>query len=509
MGLRVHWGTNSASKKPVVWDSDNVVNGHMLFVGMSGAGKTHQLRRVLNSLQHSAPPGQPLRVRILDVHGDINIPGASTVMYSEQSEYGLNPLVINPDPHFGGVRKRIQAVINAINKTSRELGSKQEAVLRNVLYDLYEEHGFNPADSRTWFIDPNADAEPEIGADGRLYLDIPISEKDEAKQYGARWDGNDRKCWFIDADKYTGPITKWQPKRAGRRSPTMADALRFANRKLREAFLGTNQDAVNHLEAYTRASRAYQSKLIAAMKRGDKLSEDEELKADLEKRAQKAIDSYTAYVQSVKTGTELDSMLRYDSTDVLKSVVEKLENLLGIGIFKNKAAPHDLETPIWRDNIKALGTDEQKLFVTFTLEEVFRQALQRGETPYIHEVIVVDEANRFMDDSEDNILSIMANEIRKFGVALICASQAPHHFTDDFVSSVATKVVLGIDEMFWDQSARKLRLSAEALQWIRLKERVLIQMKQSGASKNEWQWTYLDETPSRPTQSAPALATQA
>lgn len=490
MAMQIHWGTDAGKRTPVTWDSSLAVNGHMLLTGMSGAGKTHQLRKIIREMSLSAPPGQPLRVRIFDVHGDIEIEGASTVMYSEQTEYGLNPLALNPDPHYGGIRKRIQFVISTINKTSRVLGGKQEAVLRNVLADLYAQGGFKQNDPSTWIVDPSAEAEPEI-QDGRLYLDVSIDEKDEAKQYGARWDG-DRRCWWISADAYTGPITKWQPKRSGRHYPNMADALRFANKMLKIAFLGSNQEAVSHLEAYNRAARGYQAKVVAATKKGEKLAEDEKLIADLERTGKKAIDSYTAYVESIKTGRELDDLIKYDSVDVLKSVVDRLENLLGIGIFKNKLPPHDPATTVWREHIKALGKDEQKLFVLFSLEEIFQAAVQRGETPYITDVIIVDEASNFFDDADDNILNTIAKEARKFGVALICASQAPTHFTDDFISSVGTKVVLGIDEMYWDSSTRKLRVDLEALKWIRLRERVLVQIKQSGEARNDWRWVYLD-----------------
>lgn len=491
MAMQVHWGTDAGKKTPVLWDASRVVNGHLMMMGMSGAGKTFQLRKIIREMRASAPPEQGLRIRIFDVHGDIEIEGASTVVYSEQTEYGLNPLAINPDPDYGGVRKRIQNVIATINKTSRELGGKQEAVLRNILLDLYAQHGFKVNDPSTWRVDPTADAEPEVSADGRLYLDVSIDEKDEAKSYGARWDG-DRKCWWIAADAYTGPITKWLPKRAGRRNPTMADALRQANKILRQSFTGTNQEAINNLEAYNRATRNYQAKVIAATKKGEKLAEDEKLKGELEKSGQKAIDSFATYVESIKTGRELDDLLKYDSVDVLKSVVDRLDNLLGIGIFKNRLPPHDPSAVVWRDHIKALSKDEQKLFVLFSLQEIFYNAVQRGETPYIKDVIIVDEASNFFDDSDDNILNTIALEARKFGVALICVSQSPKHFTEDFIASVGAKIVLGIDEQFWEASTKKLRLTTDALKWIRLKERALIQIKQAGEARNDWRWTYFD-----------------
>lgn len=45
------------------------------------------------------------QVDIFDYHGDIEIPGAETVLFSEATRYGFNPLVLNTDPHYGGVRR--------------------------------------------------------------------------------------------------------------------------------------------------------------------------------------------------------------------------------------------------------------------------------------------------------------------------------------------------------------------------------------------------------------------
>lgn len=495
--MNVLWGYDAGAQAkgkdlPVCWDGDAAVNGHMLLMGMSGAGKTTQLRKIIREMLETKDPTHPLRVHVFDVHGDIDIPGASTVMFSEQTDYGLNPLVINPDRHFGGIRKRIQAVINTINKTSRQLGGKQEAVLRNVLGDLYSQRGFLANDPDTWDI-PAHEAPTNEVVDGRVYLNVPFSEKDEAKKASngrLRWDKDAKPsgCWWIDVADYTGPITKWQPRTSGRRYPTMQDALDHARKVLKHTLLGSNQEAVSNLEFFIRQTGNYRSKVIAASKRGEQLAEDEKLLEDLEKYGEKAVDAYSKYVESVKTGSELDDLIKYDSADVLKSVVDRLENLLGIGIFKNKLPPFDPESHVWRYQLQALGKDEQKLFVLFRLEELFQAAVQRGETPYITDVLIVDEASNFFDDSEDNILNVLAKEARKFGVALICASQAPTHFSDDFVSSVGTKVVLGIDEMYWGASARKLNLDVKALEWIKLTQKLVIQIKQKRAAKNEWRW---------------------
>lgn len=48
----------------------------------------------------------------------------------------------------------------------------------------------------------------------------------------------------------------------------------------------------------------------------------------------------------------------------------------------------------------------------------------------------------------DNIINIISKEARKFGLGLICASQSPTHFSEDFISNVGTKIILGLDQMF-------------------------------------------------------------
>lgn len=490
--MKVTWGVdaeqwkNAQQRVAVEWNSDVVVNGHMLLVGMSGAGKTHTLRRVIREMQDTAI--HPLRAHVFDVHGDIDIPGASTVMFSEQTDYGLNPLVVNPDPHFGGVRKRIEGLISTLNKVDRQLGGKQAATLRNLLTDLYDSFGFKINDPRTWRVDHDeVVAEVE---DGRIYLDVRIEEKDEAKQFGAQWD-KDRKCWWVAADAYEGPITKWQPKVSGRRHPTMADALRFAKRMLKNVFFGISQPGIEALDAFCRVNRVYQGRILAAQRKGDKAFEDAELQKELEKAGEKAKTAFAKFVDESKSGREVDDLIKYDSFDVMKSCVDRLENLNAIGIFKNKLPPFDSQASVWRYHLQALSMDERKLFVLFRLQELFLAAVERGEQKEILDVVVLDEAHIYADDDENNIINTIAKEARKFGLALICASQSPTHFTEDFMSSVATKVILGIDEGYWDKANRQLKLDPRMLPWIKLTQTMVVQIKERGEARNIWKWVLI------------------
>lgn len=493
--MQITYGIDAGARKrgetaPVAWNSLSGVNGHVLLVGMSGAGKTYRLRKMIRQMQETSD-GKPLRFHVFDVHGDIDIEGASAVMFSEQTTYGMNPLRVNPHPHFGGIRKRVQGFINTINRVMRALGPKQEAALRNILYDIYARHGFRQDDPHSWAIDESMARLVSDGSDGRLYLDVPLGEKDDAKALGARWDSMQR-CWFIGTDEYQGGITRWAPKTLDRTHPSISDALRMARHILQMSFLGTGVEAITNLEIANKAATAYQRKLLEALRRGDKAFADEKLEADLDKAKKKAIDTFSAYAESIVTGRELGDLMKYDSTEVLKSVVDRLENLNAIGIFKAAPPPFDPDAQVWRYNINALSMEERKLFVLFRLEELFAAAVQRGEQADVCEVIILDEAHIYADDEPDNIINTIAKEARKFGLAMVCASQSPTHFTEDFISSVATKVILGIDEMFWRGSVTKMRVSEEALAWIKPQKTMLVQLKTRGETRNDWRWTLID-----------------
>lgn len=494
--MQIKLGFDSAARKrnetvEVTWDKHAAVNPHMLIVGMTGVGKTYQLRKIIREMQATAPRHAMPRFHVFDVHGDIDIEGASTVQFSEQTPWGFNPLRINPDPHYGGVRKRVQGFMDTLNTVMRQMGHKQEATLRNILFDVYARHGFRQDDPSTWRINEDTARLVSDGSDNRLYIDVPKGEKEDLKalKIGAQWDG-DLICWWIPPDQYQGAVTRWPPKVVSRTHPSIADVLRHARNILQMSFLGTGMKAITHLEIANKAAAAFQRKRLEALRRGERGYEDEAMQADLEKAKQKAIETFAEYAQEISTGRELTDVMKYDSTDVLKSVVDRLENLQAIGIFKPAPPPFDPKCGVWRYHIKALSLPEQQLFVRFRLQDLFMQAVQRGEQTDLLDVAVVDEAARFADPNPDSPLNLISNEARKFGLGLIAASQSPTHFPDDFLAAVATKIVLGIDEMHWPGSIRKMRLTEDALAWIKPQRSMLVQLKMKGATKNDWRWTY-------------------
>jgi DNA helicase HerA-like ATPase len=445
--MEILFGTDAAFIRkgetvPVAWNSKKAINAHMLVVGKSGTGKTYTLRNIINQLQSQSD--NKMRIRIIDVHGDIDLPGSSTIKFSESSSFGFNPLAVNPDPDFGGVRKKIQSFMSAINKTSRKLGPKQESVLRNILLDLYAANGFYEKEPRSWKI---------------------------TDEYGNRLNHNGK------------------PKKF----PTLDDAYRYANFKHKAMFLGSSNKAVLNLEDVNKKAKQLYLKQKNVHKAPTK-EEGERLKAELATTGDSAIEAYTNYIRSIENGMELTDLIKYDSIDSIKSLVDRLGNLVSCGIFKNHEPEFDNNASIWRYDIRALtNLDEKKLFVYFLLEEIFQKRVQEGEKSDVVEMVFLDEANLFFNDESDNIINIISKEARKFGLGLCCASQSPTHFSEDFISNVGTKIILGLDQMFWDGSVRKLKIEQQALEWIVPHQKMVVQINNRAELKNRFIWTLLSK----------------
>ena len=445
--MQVNFGLDSGDYSKgkqtfVTWDSKKVINAHMLVVGKTGTGKTHTLRKIIQEMIDSRKGGQKFRVRIIDVHGDIEVPNCSTVKFSETSDYGFNPLAVNPDPEYGGVRRRIQSFISILNKTSRKLGTKQEPALRNILKDLYAANGFYENDPKSWSI---------VDLHGR-----PLMHNGKQKKY-----------------------------------PTLEDAYRYANFKHNAMYLGSNNRTTLLLEKVNKLAR----KMNASQKKGYKaLTADDlaEQKEQIKLIGEEAVQSFSEHITSIETGREFSDLLKYDSIETMKSIVNRLESLLASGIFKNRIPEFDPNSTVWRYNIKPISDyDEKKMFVYFLLEEIYLKCFQEGEQDDVVEMVFLDEANLFFSDEADNIINIISKEARKFGMGLCCASQSPTHFSEDFMSSVGTKVILGIDQLFWNGSVQKLKIDQKALEWIVPQKKLVIQINNKGELRNNFSWVLI------------------
>lgn len=485
-----HFKAKTNITEKVESESAQLINSHMLMLGSSGVGKSHTIRRLVKDAVKSNPK---VRIHLFDVHGDLEIQDVpcSTVQYGEQAPFGLNCFVVDPDPQFGGVRKCIQNFIRTVDTASKTaLGVKQESVVRNLLNDVFIDFGFNADDPATWALDGGR---MSIGgaSSNRLFINVPFSEKEEAKSFGARWDG-ERKLWYVLTEQYRGAITKWKPMMHVRRYPTLADVVSYARQIHLERFLGSEQRSIRSLTEVNRVAKKLQVELLANEKYNYQNGHHTATSTDeIEKVKQQAVESYTQYIESIVTGFELDRLIKYQSADTLKSVIDRLSNLEGSGIFKGEAPPFDPTANVHRYKLNALGLEEKKMLVLFILKDIFYGACKRGETSDVVEIVVLDELGTYIssaDDGGDGILGTICREARKFGLALWGAHQSPGNIPESMIASAGTKVILGLDEMFWDAAVKKFRVEARQLEWIKAQKTLAVQFKEKGSLKNRWRW---------------------
>src|SRR3546814_3063832 len=83
---------NNGNSSVVYWDPSTAISGHAILVGSSGVGKTHRLRYLIRSLITNT---RNINIQILAVHGDIAAAARNRVVFSELTEYGLNPLEVD------------------------------------------------------------------------------------------------------------------------------------------------------------------------------------------------------------------------------------------------------------------------------------------------------------------------------------------------------------------------------------------------------------------------------
>lgn len=475
---------------PVVQDPSTLNNAHMLIVGGSGAGKTTFLKRVLgdfiDNCEQYERPGELTTFHIYDTHEDIAIRDSSEFRISQATPYGINALKVSPDPHAGGVLNCIENFISVVEKVTGKLGNRQAPVLRNMLLDVYRQHGFDPERPDTWYVDESTARLVSDGSDDRLFLEVPYDEREDAKKFGACFERNGINKWWIPVNQYHGGITRWPPATVGRTYPTLADVLRYANRLVMASIIGADQEAVTKFEIFQRTVKKMRKASMDAFRDGrDRPDGKPDGDSALERAKADAFHSYEAYLAKVSSGMEIDFLFKYGNKETLASVLDRLTSLEASAIFKNEEPPFDPSKRVRRYMLKALRPDAQRMFVLFSLMNLFQQAVERGESDRIRDVAVVDETHKFVDESGDDILSRIAREARKFGLVIIASNQDAD-LPKAFIGSIATKVIVGLDRIYYPHAIAKMGIEAEKLKII--KPHKVCAIQQTGNSETSGYW---------------------
>lgn len=430
---------DDSKSKMIQWNEDKVANYHIGVFGTSGSGKTHWIRKFVHELSSN---DSNVEFDILDYHGDIEIDGANSVLFSESTRYGYNPLVLNTDPHYGGVRKTINALLESMNDTARKLGSLQEGVLRNLLIDTYMYRGIFADNPNSW-------------------IKKNVSESELKSYY-------DNKDWTSLRACY----------------PTLNDVVSLGTRKLKALWLGiedknNGRKALSAFDDFCRTA----SQLNSIRTKLSKSNNDDidKLQSKLEKAKSQALDYYSEFINSVETGREFDEMIKYNSKDVLLGVINRLENLIALGIFNSNPPPFG-NSKIRRYILKPLASseDELKMFIYQMLNRIIKEERQKGEYHGLRRLIVLDESKKFNTESPSNPINVIANEMRKYGLGILLAGQSPSHVSNDFIINAGTLLLLNLSTSDWDTAARKLKIDPKMLKYFRPQQTGAVRLMEKG-----------------------------
>ncbi len=433
-GLSEYFLRQKQQEVPVFYEPGKLINGHLLLCGMSGTGKSYQSLRLLES---AAAAG--IAQDVFDVHEELHtIPGAVAAKYSQATGHGYNPLVLDTDPHMGGVNRQADFIVGLIRQVTTQFGSKQEAALRNLIIDTYASRGIFADNPRSW-------QRQSITEDERAAM---IRDR--------RW--NDlRNCY-----------------------PTLADLLDYGEKKVYGLLFGGDNKAMAALEEVCRLNGRHQN----LKSRFAKATSDEEIKkleTQLTAAADKLIERFEEAVRNNPTREPKD-LIKYDSKDVLISVIQRLEILAAAGIFRANA-PDFRGSLVRVHQIKALSDEQQVLFTKLRLKEIFEECKKLGPTETgteLRRIVFLDEAPKYFTEDKDDIINVVAREARKFGLGLWCAAQQPTSFPESFITNCGAKILLGIDSSYWKGSISKLRITEEGLKFIKPKEVISVKLQKEG-----------------------------
>lgn len=411
---------------PIVWDPSNLANHHVAVLGTSGSGKTTWIRRFVSQVPSD------VEVDVLDYHGDINVdhPECREALYSEQTRHGYNPLRVNPDPHYGGVRRAIKEVLDAFDQTANSrLGIRQAELLRSLLIDVYSARGIHEDTPSTW----------------------------------RRQVGNTRE---IQALKEAGDLEALNTY-----FPTLTDVYDLARRRSFALLsniddTGEGRSAIDAFEEFRRNTAAFH-RIAKRVRTADFPNEEtaEKAQTSLANQRRAAVAAFDVFLGTVESGREVEEISVYGNKETFMAVMSRLRGLVATGLFEPNP-PAFGSARIRRHNLRPLAQsqDDLNMFIRLRLQSIVKEMMQAGYVDgRLRRLLVLDESKPFNSEDADNPINVIATQMRKFGLGLMLASQSIHHLSGDFVKNAATLLILDADTQEWDAVSRSLRISKNVL----------------------------------------------
>jgi len=370
-----------------ILDLDKTENPHLLLAGGSGAGKTYNLKKVIKDLANKYKV-----IIVIDYHGDMGIEGENLLEYSfHKDTFGINPFELELNPKRGGVLIQAEYILNMLVTYFFDKGrtsQKQKNILERLIVDTYALKGIYQDDVESW------KKEPPTMKDLRFLFNEII------KCYNNEFKSFKRQIENLIYDSKQGEIKEFK----------LTDDLKKIFSKFKEKLKEKNIDI------------------------------DQEKDASLE-------------------NISLDFYLNetvFKSVENLYSYIEKITKL---HIFNGKTPK--LKRGINRFDLSAFTANNQPLtakFISeFIMQKFFRATMIRGEyskydkkipNTKFDRVMVVDESKLALPHGAEkenpyNVINRIVTESRKYGLALILASQRLSHYSEEILSNIYTKMILG------------------------------------------------------------------
>lgn len=402
------------------WNPADLPNGHLVAIGASGSGKTQTLKAIAYELHRTYPQ---MQVLLLDFHGDQQVEGEACYPLHATSPYGINPLTVNLDPEGGG--PNLQAIqVAKILKKSLRLGPNQEGLILEVIKACYHQRGISQEREDTWSREPPNfdDLEEELNRRSATLL------KDERLKELAEG---------LELDSL--PVGK--PNASG---------LYFIFHQGKLAYIGAARDIQQRFDGHhhirTLMERQYPSE-----------QEKLEFRYWLQPGDWQQLVRLENYLLQIHQPLLNQTQLRVECRESQKLRL-KLAATFQYGVFSRPQPP--LTEKLARLDLSKLPPS----LAAIAAESMAHQVMDRhrllgeisGKLPRTY--LFIDEAKE-MSRQEGAACDRAIADGRKYGLALVLASQSERHLSKDVIGNSASKIVLPVDQTEVKKAAAKFRFA--------------------------------------------------
>lgn len=396
-------------------DNPKTANPHHLIAGGSGTGKTTLLKEIIWDLKKKNKT-----VVVIDFHGDMQTDNENLISFTPtNSKNGINPFELELDPEKGGVNIQAESVTLMLGTYFFDKGrisKKQENMLEVIILSTYAAKGIFQDDFETW-------SKP-----------APTME--------------DFKRTFVYIINHGA-----EDKAAEEDNPIKHSFDRIKN-AIKDAALKKEQSYINSL------NDIYKELLSSSNSEDDKDSKDADDYFDYSainmnyfstKAMMKSVENIYAYIEKISKM----SIFKGEKPKLIKGI-----NRLDLSAFTSISKPL---------TAKFIGEFiSQKFFRACMLRGEYDRLASREPNTKCDRVLIFDESKLALPtgiekENPFNPFNRIVSESRKYGLALILASQRLNHYSEEILSNMHTKILLGTKSNDYKNAARVMAVKEEVV----------------------------------------------